>query len=289
MRYSEKFKRAKTAAVNASVYFCAMIKLNSLFLVLTLLGVLSGCKQNSEQEEVVIPERQLPPASEVVAKAIEVHGGAAFEASEISFKFRDFQYRSVQNGGEFTLDRISHNDAIGKITDRVTNAGYTQVLNDEFEMDIVDSMKVKYTNSVNSVHYFARLPYSLDGPAVEQKMIGVDSVRGKAYYEVEVRFKQEGGGVDFQDIFVYWFNQQTGTMDYLAYSYETDGGGIRFRAAQNPREIGGIRFQDYINYKPSGLDVELKDLDYLYEQGKLIEVSKIELENVEVKSIDNAL
>ena len=78
-------------------------------------------------------------------------------------------------------------------------------------------------------------------------------------------------------------------MDYLAYSYETDGGGIRFRAAYNPREINGLRFQDYVNYKPQGLDVALKDLDYLYEQGSLIEVSKIELENVKVKIVDDAL
>ena len=266
-----------------------MIKFKTALLISALAVVIISCKQKEEQQEPIVYPTALPEASEIIDKAIEAHGGDAFDAAEMSFKFRDFDYRSLQNGGEFTLDRISHNDAIGKITDRVTNAGYTQVLNDEFEIDIVDSMKVKFTNSVNSVHYFARLPYGLKAEAVQSKMLGVDSIAGKPYYEVEVRFRQEGGGVDFQDVFVYWFNQESGTMDYLAYSYETDGGGIRFRAAKNPRTVQGIRFQDYINYKPAGLDVDLKDLDYLYEQGKLIEVSKIELENIEVKLLDNAL
>ncbi|WP_369826875.1 DUF6503 family protein [Gilvibacter sp. SZ-19] len=267
-----------------------MLKRTTILLLCSLM--LWSCNSGPTKEQQEPDPKAVKPrltAGQIVDRAIEYHGGPLFEKSEIEFKFRDYQYRSLQEGGAFTLDRISYNDAIGKITDRVTNAGYTQVLNDEFEMNIVDSMKVKFTNSVNSVHYFARLPYGLNAPAVEKKLIGTDSIKGRAYHEVEVRFKQEGGGVDFQDVFMYWFDTETGAMDYLAYSYETDGGGIRFRAAYNPREINGLRFQDYVNYKPQGLDVALKDLDYLYEQGSLIEVSKIELENVKVKIVDDAL
>ena len=253
---------------------------------------LMSCNQGAKNQEEQQPDpRTVKPnftAQQLVDRAIEYHGGDKFESAEMTFKFRDYEYRSLQEGGQFTLDRISYNKAIGKITDRVTNAGYTQVLNDEFEMNIVDSMKVKFTNSVNSVHYFARLPYGLNDAAVQKKLLGTDSIKGKTYHEVEVRFKQEGGGVDFQDVFVYWLDTETGSMDYLAYSYETEGGGIRFRAATNPREINGIRVQDYINYKPKGLDVALEDLDYLYEQGSLIEVSKIELENVTVQITDEA-
>lgn len=251
--------------------------------------VIIGCKQQDKQTTITEPQIEQIGVADIVDRAIQMHGGSSYEQAEISFRFRDFDYRSVQQGGSFTLDRISHNDAIGKITDRVTNDGYSHLLNNEFEMDIADSMKVKFTNSVNSVHYFARLPYGLKAPATQKRLLGEDSIAGKSYYEVEVRFKQEGGGVDFQDVFVYWFDKASGYMDYLAYSYETDGGGIRFRAAKNQREVKGIRFQDYVNYKPAGLDVELKDLDYLFELGKLIEVSKVELENIDVKILNDGI
>lgn len=251
--------------------------------------ILTACNQQKNEADSTKEQEEGLSAQSIVDRAIEAHGGDAFEASEISFKFRDFDYRSLQNGGQFTLDRISQNDSIGKITDRVTNSGYLRLLNEETTMDVVDSMQLKYTNSVNSVHYFARLPYGLNAPAVQKKFLGVDTIAGKPYYEVEVRFKQEGGGVDYQDVFVYWFQKEAATLDYLAYSYETDGGGVRFRAAQNPSTVGGIRFQDYINYKPEGLDVKLQDLDRLYQEDSLIEVSEIILENIQVKPIDNAL
>lgn len=37
-------------------------------------------------------------------------------------------------------------------------------------------------------------------------------------------------------------------MDFLAYEYNVNGGGVLFREAFNSRMIEGMRFQDYINY-----------------------------------------
>ena len=37
-------------------------------------------------------------------------------------------------------------------------------------------------------------------------------------------------------------------MDYFAYDFETDDSGTRFREAYNARTVGGIRFQDYLNF-----------------------------------------
>ena len=42
-------------------------------------------------------------------------------------------------------------------------------------------------------------------------------------------------------------------MDHLAYSYETDGGGVSFRKGHNFRELNGMRFADYVNFKGEGL------------------------------------
>jgi len=98
-----------------------------------------------------------------------------------------------------------------------------------------------------------------------------------------VTFDQEGGGVDHEDVYVYWVHKQDMTVDYLAYSYQVNGGGVRFRSAYNRRKIGGIIFQDYINYKHDK-DTPVSSLDALYETGKLTELSKIELKNIKTIS-----
>ena len=70
-------------------------------------------------------------------------------------------------------------------------------------------------------------------------------------------------------------------MDYLAYNYKVNGGGVRFRSSYNRRNVGGIIFQDYINYKAE-VGTPLKDLPTLYENDKLKEVSRIDTENVKL-------
>lgn len=61
-------------------------------------------------------------------------------------------------------------------------------------------------------------------------------------------------------------------MDYFAYNYQVNEGGVRFRAAFNTRVVAGVTFQDYINYE-APIKTPLKDLPGLYEQGKLKEAS----------------
>jgi hypothetical protein len=55
--------------------------------------------------------------------------------------------------------------------------------------------------------------------------------KDKQYDVVGVTFGQDGGGKDFDDEFHYWINKQTHKVDYLAYSYRTNDGGVRFRTA----------------------------------------------------------
>jgi len=71
-------------------------------------------------------------------------------------------------------------------------------------------------------------------------------------------------------------------LDYLAYKYATNGGGVRFREAYNTRVVEGIRFVDYNNYKPENKEVSLSELDQLFTEEKLKLVSKIETEKVKV-------
>ena len=132
--------------------------------------------------------------------------------------------------------------------------------------------------------YFATLPHKLKDPAVNKSYKGTTTIKGKTYHVLQISFNEEGGGVDHEDIYHYWINTETNYIDYLAYNFIVNGGGVRFRSAYNPRTVDGIRFQDYVNYKaPKG--TPLADLPGLLEKGELKQLSLIETE--EVKNLGN--
>ena len=83
-----------------------------------------------------------------------------------------------------------------------------------------------------------------------------------------------------QDVYYYWIHQESYLIDYLAYSFQNDGGGTRFRKAVNRRNIDGVIFQDYENYRPVEKFVPLESLPDLFIQNQLILVSHILKENI---------
>jgi len=222
-------------------------------------------------------------AQQIIDQAIANAGGARYEKAEIEFIFRGLMYRSRRNGGEYKLERLRQ-DSSGIIRDVLSNTGFQRFKSEQL-VSVPDSMVERYSNSVNSVHYFAQLPFGLNDPAAQKELLGLDTINNEPYYEIGVSFAEEGGGTDFQDKFVYWIHQSNYTVDYLTYSYETDGGGIRFREAYNPRMVNGIRFVDYNNFKPNpeDLSIELTTLDELFKAKQLKLLSKIETESVSVK------
>ncbi len=241
-----------------------------------LLIVMFSCKQQNEKKE--IPHKLT--AQEIIDKAIENACQGNCNQTFIEFTFRDKTYSSSRKNGNYKLERIKV-EGEDTIYDVVSNEGLKRFIN-EREVTVVDSLITNISDGVNSVHYFAQLPFGLNNEAVQKRLIGEDSINKKSYYEIEVTFKEEGGGTDFDDVFVYWINKKEYTVDYLAYSYATNGGGIRYREAYNPRFIEGIRFVDYNNYKPESIDVNLSELDDIFVKGELKLLSKIETENVKV-------
>lgn len=223
-------------------------------------------------------------AQEIIDRAIEAAGGDLYERAKIDFEFRNRLYRSFRDGGRYELERFTQ-DSSGVVTrDVLSNDGFLRFQEGE-KLEVSDSMATRYSNSVNSVHYFAQLPYGLNAPAVQKALLGEDRIGGEAYYEIGITFQQEGGGTDFQDQFVYWVHQEDFTVDYLAYNYETDGGGVRFREAYNPRVVEGIRFVDYRNFKPEPEEVsmDLTELDQWFTDERLKLLSTIETEAVQVR------
>ncbi len=240
--------------------------------LIPLILLFFACKQEIVQKKF--------SAQEIVDRSIEVCGGNFFENSVVTFDFRDRSYISDYRASPKTLVRILETDTV-TIKDIRTNMGFQRFINDTL-VTLGDSLANVYSNSVNSVHYFAKLPYGLNDISVNKKLLGETTIKGKGYYKIQVTFKQAGGGDDFEDIYVYWINKASFKPDYLGYDFKTDGGGTRFRAAFNERYIGGIRFVDYDNFKPKDVNANILIADSLFNHHNLELLSKIELVNVAV-------
>lgn len=239
-------------------------------LILALLVLFTSCQNENEQLT----------ADEIINKTIATAGGDIYKKATIEFKFRENQYKSVRNGGEFLLER-EIKDSLEIMRDVISNTGYQRFMNDSL-ITVPDSMVVKYTGSINSVHYFAHLPYGLNDKAVNKELVGDAEIKGMPYFQLKVTFSQDGGGTDHHDEFLYWIHKENFTIDYLAYKFHVNEGGLRFREAYNPRIIEGIRFVDYKNYTQEDFNTDLCQLDELFEEGKLKMISKIETEDVHV-------
>ncbi|MDP4680559.1 MAG: hypothetical protein NWS46_09360, partial [Cyclobacteriaceae bacterium] len=184
-------------------------------------------------------------------------------------------------GSEFTYSR-EFKDGKYQVKDILYNSNeFTRFINDSI-VDVPLEWEKKYTESVNSVLYFFQLPYGLNAPAAKKEYLGETILLDQPYHKIKVTFDQNGGGVDFEDVFVYWIHAKKYTMDYLAYSYTTDEGGTRFRQSINKRKVNGILIQDYVNYKAKSEDLAVESHDEYFEKGLLEELSRIINEDVKV-------
>ena len=230
-----------------------------------------------------------PSAQAVVDSAIAAHGGAALDQALVTFNFRGDQYRIRQNEGRFHYRR-TYTDSLGRtVRDGLTNEGVYRVVNGD-TVSLSTEEKSALTTTVNSVSYFALLPHPLQDPAVQPKYGGRDTLDGVPYHRIRVTFQQQGGGEDWQDVFMYWFRTDTYAMDYLSYAFglapgDTDTG-TRFREAYNVRRINGVRVADYMNYTSDTLATNRMHLyPSLWKQDALELVSRVEIDSVQVKPL----
>jgi len=238
---------------------------NGLFLFLIL--CLNACK---------------PSAEGIINECIEVYGGKKYNNFDISLEFRNMQYSFKNQNGKYSNSRVQMDSSGKKIEDIVSNDGFERKIGG-LKVQVADTMVAKYSNSINSVVYFFLLPKPLNDLAVHKQLIGTSTIKGKTYDKIKVRFDEQGGGKDHNDVFLYWIEQKTKAMDYFAYSYETNGGGIRFREAVNCKTENGIKFCDYKNYGFEDLNTQLEDLDKLFEADKIPLKSEIINLNVKIK------
>ena len=249
--------------------------------------LLVACDEPAQQEPIA-PPAAVPrdTAAAILHRTRSIHGADVLDRAEVTFGFRGAAFTVRRDGGRFAYAR-EWADSAGTVRDVLDNDGFSRTVAGA-PVDLSERERLAAEEAVNSVVYFALLPYPLADPAVQPRLLGADTLGGEPYHLVEVTFRQEGGGRDYQDRFVYWIHRTRSTMDYLAYSYETSGGGARFRQAVNPRTVGGVRFADYLNFSAEPREHRPEAMGRLFEADSLSLLSEIVLDSVRVVPLGGA-
>jgi hypothetical protein len=252
-----------------------------LLLLLTSLTLIVACQSSKNAKTSMgdsAPAKVFAPeATAVLAKALKAHGGDKYEKAHYRFVFRKKTFTFHNNGAEYRYESVHEKDGVTTV-DMLDNDMVSRTINGK-SVELSEKQKIGISGSLNSVIYFATLPYKLTDASVNIASGGKTSIKGKAYDILHVTFDQAGGGVDYDDQYRYWINSKTDRIDYLAYNYQTGNGGVRFREAYNSRMVDGILFQDYVNYA-APVGTPLDDLPGLFEKGQLRKLSVIDTEDV---------
>ena len=264
--------------------------MNKVFIAFTSLFLFTAC---SGETEIVEEERVEVSADEQDVEELSVdaiidsvyikNGSGLIDQSNISFDFRQFKYAKMQGASGVMKSRKFTNKNGEAIVDTWQGDSLIRTVNGKV-VKLTEKDENAYKNSINSVFYFAYLPKALKDPAVNSELIDEVEINDKMYYKIKVTFDEEGGGEDFHDIFLYWIGIVDYSMDYMAYQYFTEEGGIRFRAVDKVKEVNGILFKDYLNYAPKeNLMNDYMSVDKVFANDGMKLVSEIRLENIVVE------
>jgi len=251
----------------------------NLLSLLSILMLFFSCKPKelATSTSSAMSKKELTKAEKILSKAYNAHGGKKYDTAHYEFIFRKKKYTFHNRNSNYTYTVTYEKD--GSVnTNELNNDGLIRKVAGK-TMELTKKEYDSHFGSLNSVIYFATLPHKLYDPAVKKSYKGETTIKGKGYDVLEITFMEEGGGQDHDDEFYYWINKETNRIDYLAYNYQVNNGGVRFRTAYNQRVVGGILFQDYINFKAE-VGTPLADLPILFEKEELKKLSVIETENV---------
>src|SRR5690554_1466092 len=262
--------------------------MNRVIIVLAVLVLFDACTTEPEVKNIsgapnaeVLQEDLTLEA--IIDSVYHKYGSERINTASIYFDFRDFKYAYEQDKAGLKRSRKFTNDKGEEVYDVWQGNDLARTINGK-QVQLTEKDEKAYINSMNSVFYFAFLPKALKDPAVNTELLDEVEIKGKMYYKIKVTFDEQGGGDDFHDIFLYWIGIEDYSMDYFAYQYFTEGGGVRFREVIGKREVGGICFQDYFNYGPKeDMMDDYINVDSYFSANGLKVVSEIKLENIRVE------
>ena len=220
---------------------------------------------------------------EIVDRAIEFHGGDAFESSTKRFRICSksgcFAVRSRIDGGRFehTVEQPERGREV-----RITNDSVERWQDGE-PVEVAGKDEQRWRDWVSQRVYFAFLPYALNDPSVYKQDLGlVDGEHGPLHL-VKVSF-EPGTSTSASSEFLYWFEPDSGRMVQYAYSFD---GGVRLRRSFNERRVGGILVADSENWGVDGKGMSIDPLaDPAYVERELEHISTVTLEDVEIAPLD---
>ena len=248
-------------------------------ILLALVGF-STCDPAPPETRTVEPRT----AQQIIERAIGAHGMEGWDTlAHIAFSFRDRLYTVDKQGGTYTYTRAFTDSTGSAVRDILTNQGLQRYRDGQLA-PLTPEDSTAFVGSVNSVRYFFMLPYGLQDPAVNAELRDTVTIAGRVYDRLKVTFDREGGGTDYDDEYNYLFNRENGELDYLAYNFAVEEGGLRFRQAINKRRIGGVLVQDYVNYGVDGDDRAIDPAVDRYLSGELPELSRIENREVRIEA-----
>lgn len=255
--------------------FISMKYIVSLFL-LSLLLISISCQSGDSKQDT---KTNLSQSEAIIDEAIEAMGGNQLNSAYIQFDFRGQKVSYQNHSGTFLYARTFQDTASNQIIDTLTNTEFIRYKNGQ-RLPLTEEEAAELSGGINSIIYFAFLPYRLLDPAVQSEYINQVNIKGKTYHKIQVTFTQEGGGQDYDDEFLYYFDTEDLSLDYLAYQYHVHGGGLRFRVGYNERVTQGLKFRDYLNLKGDIETMDFNKIETYYEEGLLKELSKIEIKNL---------
>jgi hypothetical protein len=224
----------------------------------------------------------------IVARAIEHHGGALFEATESSFEIvsKSGAFRvEVRRDGGLYRHAVEADTPEGRRRVEVTNDAVTVTVGGQ-PRPVPAGEERRWRDHVAARVWFPYLPYGLENEGVYSHDLGLEEWPAdggpRRLHKVKVTF-EPGSSSDADDEYLFWFDPETGRLEQLAYSFD---GGLRFRRAKNYRWVGGLLFADHENL---GIDEEGRRVDEV--RPELVEkemkpISTIELREVRVTPIE---
>ena len=227
-----------------------------------------------------------PVRLEIVDRAIEHHGGEIYRSNsatlDVCSKSGCFhlETRAYRDGFHYTVSGRSR-DAELEVAS--SGEGLT-VSKDGKPLVLGPGDDQRYRDWAMARIYFCFLPYRLNDPGVHKKDLGLVDWDGRRLHRVKVTFEPESS-TDATDQYIYWFDPESARLEYFAYSYDDNGGGLRFRRTVNHRRVGGVLFFDQENFGVEGPGLSVDAIDPAYVREKMRHISTVRLKEIHLRAL----
>ena len=223
----------------------------------------------------------------IVDRAIAHHGGSLFAASRVTYdvcsKSGCSSVSVEMNGGSFEYDVTA---AVGATERRVRSRNSSVELWESGEVVPVPTSErgQQLRDWAMQRVYFNFLPFRLNDPSVFKEDLGTEVWQGRPLRKVKVTFEPDSS-TDASDEYLYWFDPETARLEQFAYSYDVNGGGLRFRKLFNYRRVNEMLFYDQQNWGTEGSDLSVGLVTEEYVEAEMRHITTVELRELRVERL----